>query len=118
MWKEAAVSADVLLELGVEPAALWSYVLPFTLPQSAYSVIDIGRSTRTEIIKELENPTLTRRRTKTCLGVWKVTRERKSGFRILNGVLRESRTTRTSYWFRNKLGAGTWRGRRRARECD
>lgn len=32
VWDEAAIAADVLLELGIEPAALWPYVLPFTLP--------------------------------------------------------------------------------------
>lgn len=32
VWSEAAVMADVLLEQKVEPAALWSYILPFTLP--------------------------------------------------------------------------------------
>lgn len=54
-WDEAAVAADVLLELGVEPAALWPYVPLFTLPKTTSISIE-GRpteyTTRTLIVTE------------------------------------------------------------------
>lgn len=33
---EIAVMADTLLELGIEPAVLWPYVPPFTMPKNFY----------------------------------------------------------------------------------